>query len=68
MHAVEGNKYEGVPVDAGHSIHGWSGQTFRRDDRSDEDAMPMNIEEVTVYTNILPAEAQNLEYGGDNPP
>ena len=62
-----GNEYEDVPVDKDHSIYGWSGQTLTRDDRGPEMMQcRRNDDVVTVYTDIKPADPQNLEYGGDN--
>ena len=61
-HAGDNDYSSGETVGAGNRINGWPGQTFTRDDRATEDAMPMNNDDVTVYTNIESSTPQNLKY------
>ena len=52
-------EYSIGPVDSGHEIDNWSGQTMSR---SDEDELP-TPQEATVYMNIEPATEQKLKLG-----
>ena len=54
-------EYSIGPVDPGHEIDGWSGQTMSRS----EEMVLDTPQEATVYTNIDPATEQKLTLGGE---
>ena len=62
-HDSVGNKYTSEAVG---SNYGWSGQTLKRDNRTDAEPMPTTKDEATVYTNIDPATPQLLKYASDD--